>query len=414
MVSTAVNGGPPPSEAPEGLPAGNYTLVGWDIDTTGRRLIDDICQIAGYTPTSQFSQYIMPHSNMNPGARRRHNIRIVTIGRYRMLKDNVTNKVLKTKSEISALTEFLDWLEKQKEPSSDGIILIYHESRRVTSPMLLEAMQRYNLLPRFKSLVSGFADGQALAADKCRSTVKSFGLRMMANVLLDIQVELESAAERASSAYQVAHHLSQGEQQELSNEKGDGGPEAYKNMVEIVRAYTRSTDKELTELTKLKSLLGRQNTFRPIFGPLLIYTSREERLRAATLRRLLVEANLDYQQLQDAWNAKQLEGLKTELACLSETANEEQLKELTDILDCHFDPAKEPKGMKPRAPRNKNTKNGVQNKKDNDDDNQQADGGESGTTSPDTGSSGSPVKGPEKSANKPANANGHSPVAETN
>lgn len=35
----------------------------------------------------------MPHSNMNPGARRRHNIRIVTIGRYRMLKDNVTNKV---------------------------------------------------------------------------------------------------------------------------------------------------------------------------------------------------------------------------------------------------------------------------------------------------------------------------------
>jgi hypothetical protein len=36
----------------------------------------------------------MPHSNMNPGARRRHNIRIVTVGRYRMLKDNQTNKVI--------------------------------------------------------------------------------------------------------------------------------------------------------------------------------------------------------------------------------------------------------------------------------------------------------------------------------
>lgn len=65
-------------------------------------------------------------------------------------------------------------------------------------------------MTRFKSLVSGFADGQALAADKCRESVKSFGLRMMTNVLLDMQVELESAAERASAAYQVAHHLSQG------------------------------------------------------------------------------------------------------------------------------------------------------------------------------------------------------------
>lgn len=42
MVSTAVNGGPPASEVPEALPPGNYTLVGWDIDTTGRRLIDDV------------------------------------------------------------------------------------------------------------------------------------------------------------------------------------------------------------------------------------------------------------------------------------------------------------------------------------------------------------------------------------
>lgn len=42
MVSTAVNGGTPASEAPEGLPPANYTLVGWDIDTTGRRLIDDV------------------------------------------------------------------------------------------------------------------------------------------------------------------------------------------------------------------------------------------------------------------------------------------------------------------------------------------------------------------------------------
>lgn len=49
--------------------------------------------------------------------------------------------------------------------------------------------------------------------------------------------------------------------------------------------------------------------YRPIFGPLLMYTSREERLRAATLRKLLVEANLDYEKLQGAWNKNKLEGI---------------------------------------------------------------------------------------------------------
>lgn len=40
-----------------------------------------------------------------------------------------------------------------------------------------------------------------------------------------------------------------------------------------------------------------------------MYTSREERLRAATLRKLLVEANLDYEKLQGAWNKNKLEGI---------------------------------------------------------------------------------------------------------
>lgn len=29
-------------EKPEGLPPGKYALVGWDMDTTGRRLIDEV------------------------------------------------------------------------------------------------------------------------------------------------------------------------------------------------------------------------------------------------------------------------------------------------------------------------------------------------------------------------------------
>jgi len=97
------------------LPAGNYVLVGVDIDTTGRRLIDEvgtplplrnfhsdltplllhpqIVQLAAYTPTDHFEQYIMPYMNLNPAARQRHQVRVISIGFYRMLKSMQTYKV---------------------------------------------------------------------------------------------------------------------------------------------------------------------------------------------------------------------------------------------------------------------------------------------------------------------------------
>ena len=73
-----------PERESSGLPAGNYQVVAWDLDTTGRRLIDEICQIAGHfsssTATAQsersFSQYVMPHRNPNPGARRSFGIKV--------------------------------------------------------------------------------------------------------------------------------------------------------------------------------------------------------------------------------------------------------------------------------------------------------------------------------------------------
>ena len=69
-----------------GLSPGNYQVVAWDLDTTGRRLIDEICQIAGHYSTSSsvtaqsdrsFSQYVMPHRNPNPGARRSFGIKVI-------------------------------------------------------------------------------------------------------------------------------------------------------------------------------------------------------------------------------------------------------------------------------------------------------------------------------------------------
>lgn len=77
------------------LPRGKYTLVGIDIDTTGRRLIDEIVQLSAYSPKAetQYSQYIMPYMNLNPAARQRHQVRVITIGFFRMLKSMQTYKV---------------------------------------------------------------------------------------------------------------------------------------------------------------------------------------------------------------------------------------------------------------------------------------------------------------------------------
>ncbi|CAG9122205.1 unnamed protein product [Plutella xylostella] len=363
MVSeTQVNGGaetgelpPALAERPAGLPPGTYALVGWDMDTTGRRLIDEICQIAAYAPKQTYSQYIMPYGDLNPGARRRHSVRVVTVGRYRMLKDTNTHKILKTKSEISALTQFLDWLEAARGDAG-SVILIYHEPRRLSPTMLLEALTRYKLLDRFKSIVSGFTDSYALAADKCKSTVKSVSLRVLARVLLDADtLSVDSALDRATAAYKIVEHLAQGEQQEVGA-GGEGAPPSA-HMVETARAWARPVSTELDALATLKTLLERQNTFRPVFAPLL-RTVRPQRKRVTALRRLLADAGLLYDQLKDAWQEQKIEGLEKQLAALSVTAKEEDIKELIEIFDCHFDPAKEPKGPKPRAPRNKNRAGG--------------------------------------------------------
>lgn len=56
-----------PINRAKGIETGKYQLVGWGIDTTGRRLIDEIIHVAAYTsPESEFSQYIMPFADINP------------------------------------------------------------------------------------------------------------------------------------------------------------------------------------------------------------------------------------------------------------------------------------------------------------------------------------------------------------
>lgn len=196
------------------LPYGKYTLIGIDIDTTGRRLIDEIVQISAYTPEHQYSQYIMPLMNLNPAARQRHQVRVITVGFFRMLKSMQTYRVVKTKTEISALNEFMNWLEERyrEDEGSEGIVLIYHEQRKFVPYMLIEAVKKYNLLDRFTGLVKSFANGFKLAEDKCSKTIKYFSIRQLAKLVLDESEAKDgfegNAAYRARLAYQLARRLS--------------------------------------------------------------------------------------------------------------------------------------------------------------------------------------------------------------
>lgn len=108
--------------------------------------------------------------------------------------------------------DFLSWLEdvKSKSDGATGIILIFHEPKKMVSYMLLEALQRYHLLGKFHEVVKGFANNHMLSEEKCSTTLKSFNLRVLSRVLLDREDQIDSAAKRAKLIWDIAQHLGQG------------------------------------------------------------------------------------------------------------------------------------------------------------------------------------------------------------
>lgn len=226
------------------LQYGKYTLIGIDIDTTGRRLIDEIVQISAYMPDHQYSQYIMPLMNLNPAARQRHQVRVITVGFFRMLKSMQTYRVVKTKTEVSALNEFISWLEArhQEDEGSEGVVLIYHEQRKFVPYMVIEALKKYNLLDRFTKTVKSFANGFKLAEEKCTKTIKYFSIRQLAKLVLEESESKDgfegNAAYRARLAYQLARKLS-----------NDGNKVSNNDIPQIEGEEVKSDDDTETENT---------------------------------------------------------------------------------------------------------------------------------------------------------------------
>jgi len=328
---------PGKSDAMSSVEPGNYQVVAWDLDTTGRRLIDEICQIGGYYRSSpdqeedgedgsMFSQYVMPYRNPNPGARRSFGIRVVNIGRYRMLKDVATGKVLKTKSEVSALQSFLSWLERARG-KSDGVILAFHEpQRKVLVPLLLEALNKYNLVSAFSNTVKGFcnsADVVSSLGDKDKIT--SLSLRSLCKTVLgDTSLPTASATDRSRVLIDILASVTQ--DQLVDSAK--------------VANFSQTVESEQAQVKKLKDVIGTQGTLRPIFESLL----RQKRLvreKAMNHRRLIAEANLDYSTLETAHNSGDLRG-----TLMATKMEKEDIEEVVKLVEDHFTISEKPKAAK--------------------------------------------------------------------
>lgn len=368
------------------LPKGKYTLVGIDIDTTGRRLIDEIVQLAAFTTNDHFEQYIMPYMNLNPAARQRHQVRVISIGFYRMLKSTQTYKIIKSKSEIAALKDFLHWIEalKAKDTGSQGIILVYHEERKFIPYMVLESLKKYNLLDRFLNTVKSFANGLNLAKANADEALQHYTLRKLSKHLKDnfnnVNVEENNnnvfasstttaseagdtasalpeqqlpekkkspkpspnnerelfdgnASVRAKLAFEVALHLSnQGTKESLDSTN------AFDKMLAALQPYAQPVECDLNELQTQNENLERQNSFRPVF---LNYfkTTLYHRVRAVKFRIILAEHSYDLQTLNAIWSEKKRDGLVEVLQAIDDLKSEEKT-ELADLFDSYFDPAK--------------------------------------------------------------------------
>jgi len=70
--------------------------------------------------------------------------RVANFGRFRMLKEADTGKILKTRSEVTILNELINFMKAVRDDSgSDAVIMVSHETeKRVLVQLLLDSLKR--------------------------------------------------------------------------------------------------------------------------------------------------------------------------------------------------------------------------------------------------------------------------------
>lgn len=323
------------------------------------------------------------------------------------IQHTISSQIIKSKSEIAALKDFLNWLEQLKTkagPSSDGIVLIYHEERKFIPYMILESLKKYGLLERFTASVKSFANSINLAkASIGDANIKNYSLRKLSKILSTTKEEdaacsastsgsgsgLGSGSSMVSDSVSISPRDStvtngddkqssknavQGKRElfdgnasvraklafdvalQLSNSDGKPEPkssEALENMFNAIRPFAKLVVSDVLELDIQIENLERQNSFRPVF---LNYfkTTLYHRVRAVKFRIVLAENGFDLNTLSAIWAEKNIEGLDIALQSIGRLKSKDKA-ELLELLDSYFDPKKTT--VKPVVKGNSNNNN---------------------------------------------------------
>ncbi|CAL8088490.1 unnamed protein product [Orchesella dallaii] len=306
----------------------NYKVACIALDLTGRKLIDEICHIGAYCPPDKaFSQYVMPHRDISRSASITFGIKIFTsFGRYRALKDIKTMKTLKTKSEYSTLTDFMDWL-KEIKGTSDGLLLAFHDNKNQTvTPFLMGALERYKMTDDFFQIVKGFVCCQDVADDNPELKTKPVTIRALAKKLLQLEDNssggvFHSAKDRSGIVYQLLQKILE--------------TESDLNAVDLMK-YASTRSQEMENLKNQRRLAEKVRSLRPIFAS-QIRRGRKDRNRAVILRRYLIDAKIDYEDLSQAFESGQKDTVKEIVSTQTQAKKKEKdMEELIDMIVAFF------------------------------------------------------------------------------
>ncbi|CAH1393933.1 unnamed protein product [Nezara viridula] len=299
----------------------DLNFLTWEIDTTGRYLLDEMCHLSARHKTSTFDEYIMPHRNITYSSSRKIQLYTLSIGMYRSLRKTTNGMVIKTNTEIACLSDFIDWLAKR---GTTPVVLMCFEPYEYSPFILLQALKRYSLLEKFKSVVHGFANVYAFIKKKCKKSVSSMSLRTLAKILLNKNniKSLDSQC-RAELVNEILAHLSEDSENPDQN--------FSQEMLQYVCTVDEIDERLCTKLVKRDV----QASLKPIFIPYL--KEFKHRRRALVLRNLLTynsSPSVDYSTLKTFWSKGPDEFKKEIFQCIS--GPEADVNDLVGIISYHF------------------------------------------------------------------------------
>ena len=91
---------------------GNYLILGWAIDTSGCRLIDELCLVATFSNFYRREFYMIPKNDIQLLPIKRNMLRLNIMGQFHRLKSIRTDWAVKKSCEAKGLDEYITSLER--------------------------------------------------------------------------------------------------------------------------------------------------------------------------------------------------------------------------------------------------------------------------------------------------------------